>query len=390
MTSHNSTHNRRNSGVQTRLSRRSVMKSAVAGLGLLAGGRIAMPADTAPKKIRMGVVGGGFGAAHLWDEEPDCVVEAVSDLREDRRRGLAQRFKCGKTYNSLEELVLDRNIDAVAIFTEGPNHVKHTVLAMQHGKHVFCAVPACMGYSVQEGLDQAGTLLDCVRTTGLTYMMAETSYYQYFVISMRRAYQAGVVAGIHYCESEYLHPGLEGLWFAGGKPTWRHGAPPMFYPTHCTAHLIGITGERLTEVTCLGWGDGDPQIKGNAYGDNPFWNETAMFRTTRGNPFRVRVWWRGPVRGAERCWWYAEKMPQYEQRHDWYRELLPPAMHHPTGHENSHGFLAHEFIQALVRGRKPAIDVYEALAYTVPGIIAHQSALKGGEVLKIPQFDRPG
>jgi hypothetical protein len=37
--------------------------------------------------------------------------------------------------------------------------------------------------------------------------------------------------------------------------------------------------------------------------------------------------------------------------------------------------------------RKPTVDIYEALSYTVPGIIAHESALKGGEGLKIPQFD---
>jgi len=49
--------------------------------------------------------------------------------------------------------------------------------------------------------------------------------------------------------------------------------------------------------------------------------------------------------------------------------------------------LTHEFVDALARNRKPAIDVYESLAYTVPGIVAHQSALKGGETLKIPSFD---
>jgi hypothetical protein len=39
-----------------------------------------------------------------------------------------------------------------------------------------------------------------------------------------------------------------------------------------------------------------------------------------------------------------------------------------------------------VRERKPAVDVHEAIAYTLPGIIAHRSALKGGELLKIPQL----
>ena len=35
-----------------------------------------------------------------------------------------------------------------------------------------------------------------------------------------------------------------------------------------------------------------------------------------------------------------------------------------------------------------AVDVYESVAYTAPGIVAHQSALKGGELLKIPDFGR--
>ena len=50
-------------------------------------------------------------------------------------------------------------------------------------------------------------------------------------------------------------------------------------------------------------------------------------------------------------------------------------------------FLTHEFIDALVNERKPTVDIYEALAYTVPGIIAHQSALAGGKQMKIPSFD---
>ena len=59
-----------------------------------------------------------------------------------------------------------------------------------------------------------------------------------------------------------------------------------------------------------------------------------------------------------------------------------------TGHGGSHVFLTHEFIDALVNQRRPAIDVYEAVAYTAPGIVAHQSALRGGEQMNIPGFDR--
>ena len=62
----------------------------------------------------------------------------------------------------------------------------------------------------------------------------------------------------------------------------------------------------------------------------------------------------------------------------------------PSGHGGSHTFLSAEFINALVEEREPAIDVYESLAMTVPGIVAHQSALKNGEQLKVPRFDKAG
>jgi hypothetical protein len=78
---------------------------------------------------------------------------------------------------------------------------------------------------------------------------------------------------------------------------------------------------------------------------------------------------------------------RYQQVPWWKTELLPEPLRHDSGHEGSHTFLTHEFVFALTHGRRPAIDVYEALAYTAPGIVAHESALRGGELLKIPSFD---
>jgi hypothetical protein len=55
--------------------------------------------------------------------------------------------------------------------------------------------------------------------------------------------------------------------------------------------------------------------------------------------------------------------------------------------EDGLAVLTHEFIDALVTNRTPSVNIHEALALTVPGIVAHQSALKGGEEqLQIPLF----
>ena len=67
------------------------------------------------------------------------------------------------------------------------------------------------------------------------------------------------------------------------------------------------------------------------------------------------------------------------------RPPLPPGVG-GGGHGGSHGLLTDEFIDAILRGRRPWVDVAQALNMTVAGIVAHQSALKDGELLKIPQY----
>ena len=366
------------------------------------------------RKLRMGVVGGRFGANFYFSDHPNAEVVAVSDLFPERREKLMRTYRCFRAYESLEILLRDPKVEAVGIFTGAPDHVRHSVAALRAGKHVLSAVPAAMT------LEECQELVDTVKSTGLTYMMAETSYYRQPMISARKFHAERRFGTIFASEAEYHHPGLETYFFEGSQPTWRHGLPPMKYPTHCTAFLVGLTGERLVEVTCHGWGDDSPLLKGNRY-DNPFWNETAFFKTDRGHSFRVAVSWKGALMNTERAQWFGDKMSfymehphgdgpllvhhkekqarddagfkfkhadleKYEQPKWWETELLPPTLRKDSGHGGSHTFITHEFIDAIVSGRRPAIDVFAAVAYTAPGIVAHESALRGGELLKIPNF----
>ena len=73
------------------------------------------------------------------------------------------------------------------------------------------------------------------------------------------------------------------------------------------------------------------------------------------------------------------KLPDLE------RPALPPTVE-PGGHGGSHGHLMTEFVAAILEDRKPLVDIATALNMTVPGIVAHQSALKDGETLAIPHF----
>jgi hypothetical protein len=78
---------------------------------------------------------------------------------------------------------------------------------------------------------------------------------------------------------------------------------------------------------------------------------------------------------------------KYKQPMWWQTDMLPEQLRHDSGTGGSHTFNTHEFIDALVNIRKPLVDVYEALAYTDPGIMGHPSALRNGEYMTIPDFD---
>ncbi len=67
------------------------------------------------------------------------------------------------------------------------------------------------------------------------------------------------------------------------------------------------------------------------------------------------------------------------------RPPLPPGVE-AGGHGGSHGYLMAEFVEAILANRKPLVDISQALTMTAGGIVAHKSALKGGELMKIPQY----
>lgn len=397
------------------ISRRKFIRRSGLVSGLLATGPIFTYGSEFASKVRIGVIGGRFGATFQFHEHPDCIVEAVSDLREDRRNHLMKTYACKKSYPSLKRLLTDSKIDAVFLATPAPDHANHIIESLRAGKHVLCAVPLAMS------LEECERVKEAVLSSGKVFMMAETTTFMQGTLTARKFYQEGKFGEIFSAAAEYNHPGLEILWFENGEPTWRHGLPPMHYPTHCTAFLISVTGERLKEVSCLGWGEGDGLLKGNPY-NNPFWNETAFFQTNLNHPFRVEVNWKGALRNAERGEWRGEKMSLYlptghadagtiireentEGKDDagfvhtknnveafefpswWKTDLLPEPLRHNSGHDGSHTFITHEFIQAIREERLAMVNIYEALAYTVPGIIAHQSALNGGKQLAIPDYD---
>jgi predicted dehydrogenase len=341
------------------------------------------------RKIRVGIAGYGvcrFGAAFGFQDHPNVTVAAVSDLFPDRCANLAKVCRCEKTYPSLEEMVKDDTLEAVFVATDAPSHARHCMEVLKHGKHVASAVPAVFG-----SLEDAQSLLETVKSSGRKYMMFETSAFHQECNAMRQIYRAGGFGKLVYSEGEYFHYMSTPI---ASYRDWRVGLPPQWYPTHSNAYYVCVTGGSFTEVSCMGMPSIIPQLRpeNNRY-QNPFGTEIALLRTSEGGMARMGVSWDTPgyegemgrVRGQRGSMTGRNYVGQEKNLPDLECPPLPPSVS-PGGHGGSHGHLMNEFVTAILEDRQPLVDIHLALNMTAAGIVSHQSAMKNGETLKIPQF----
>ena len=343
------------------------------------------------RKIRVGIAGYGvcsFGAAFFFQNHPNVEVAAVSDLDPGRCARLAKAVGCNKTYKSCEEMIQDKNIEAIFIATDAPSHARLAIMALNHGKHVASAVPAVFGFEAEEDAEK---LFAAVIKSGKKYMMFETSTFHAYTYNKKKQYEAGVLGKLIYSEGEYYHDDagkLRGYNPKNGKIDkngWRKGLVPMWYPTHSTAFYISVSGGRMTEVSCLGMPSIYPEFQpgSNEY-NNPFGTEVALFKTSEGGMSRMAVSWDMQDALGEKGRVYGQK--PHDKNIKGERPPLPPNVH-GGGHGGSHGQLTNNFIEAILLDKKPIVDISDALNMTLSGVIAHQSALKEGEWMKVPQYN---
>lgn len=392
----------------------------------------------------VGIVGlGQFGPefVELFQQHPQVSEVVLCDSNPERLDRVAEAFGIRRRFTSYDDL-LASDVDAVAIFTQRWMHGPMTIDALRHGKHVYSAVP--MGVTV----DEIATIVDLVRSTGLTYMMGETSYYYPAVVYCRDKWRAGEFGDFVYGEGEYLHDMADGFYSAfeySGGADWKSTAsfPPMHYATHSISGVLAVTGSYATAVSCIGVADTvDDGVFDRAVSrwDNDLSNETALFSTADGGSMRVNEFRRvgmAPYRPEVRFSLFGTRgvfeqqtgasVWQTPQGWEDVRPLLTstevetssaaqsgvdPALQegfrsgfapvHDTsalpeefrgrhnGHEGSHQFLVHDFASAVATGALPPVNAWTAARYTVPGIVAHDSALRGGAQLPVPDFGEPG
>ena len=343
------------------------------------------------RKIRVGIAGYGlcrFGAAFFYQNHPNVEVVAATDLDPGRCAGLAKAVGAKKTYPSCEEMIKDKSIEAIYIATDAPSHARLAIMALNHDKHVVSAVPAVFGFEAEEDAEK---LFAAVKKSGKKYMMNETSTFHADLYAKRMQYQAGALGKIIYSEGEYYHDNVAAIGSYNPKNGkidrfgWRRGMVPMWYPTHATAYYVAVTGGgRFTDVSCLGMPSLYPEFKEGANAHkNRFGTEVALLRTSEGGMSRMAMSWDMKNAHGEQGRVYGQK--PHNNKIKGQRPPLPPSVGR-GGHGGSHGQLTNNFIESILLDKKPIVDVTEALNMTLAGVMAHKSALKDGEWMKIPQY----
>lgn len=348
--------------------------------------------------LKIGIAGlrRGAGVARVFLHHKECEVVAGCDLRTDLAKQWTEDNNVPYWFDDYSKFC-QADLDAILVGTPAPVHVPCVVEAMENGKHVLSEVPAC--YDLQ----QARELVDVVERTGLKYMFAENMCYYAWVECYKQMIQRGDLGEITYAEGEYIHDLGSLMHDQDGKLTWRTKLPPIMYPTHDLGPILQIMDDRV--VTAVGMHTGcrrRPEI-GNID------MEVGIFKTAKGNVIKqlcgfsvakepAMHWFclygtkgqiESPRTPSGKHLLYVEGMPGLTNSIE-----LPLSTNHQGappeatvgGHGTSEYYMVNDFIRCILDDTKPAIDVYEGLDMTLPGICAHLSAEQGSIPIEVPDL----
>ena len=365
------------------------------------------------KKARVGLIGLGFGSEFIpiYQAHPKAEVAAICQRTKSKLDEVGDRFGIATRYTDFREVLTDPDVDFVHINSPIPDHAPQTIAALKAGKHVMCTVP------MATTLDEAKEIVGLVRETGLKYMMAETVVYSREYLFIKELYDKGELGKIQYLAAS--HPqDMEG-W-----PDYWKDMVPMHYATHVVSPLMAMVDGMADYVSCFGSGtinDECARRSGSKFAveschikikDSDVAAHIWRFLWDTARQYRESV----DVYGSKKSFeWqlitdenpvlHTAKKPEPEiaERVEVpdYAHRLPEEIQKFTrgivdedhlsfiqggGHGGSHPHLVNEFVSALLEDRDPFPNVEQSANWTSVGICAHQSALKGGEIVNVPDF----
>ena len=367
------------------------------------------------EKLKVGILGLRRGMAHLHNflavEEAEVIgiADRLPDRQEAAEKAMREKGNQGRICNEYEEL-LAMQPDAVVVASNGRAQCGHALMALDAGCHVLSEVPGA--FSLEEWLK----IRAAVERTGKQYMMAENLCFMDFIRYWRKWIETGQYGEMSLVEAEYLHYLPNTMTTADGKfykpsevrdqgikdavPTWRADQPPIGYLTHDLGPLLEVLDDRVVSVSCMGgpWRCEEAPLRSDG--------QIALFHTAKGLLIQILVTL-NTVRPSEHRfrlfgtggsmeWSLYEKFCKrfnstMSEADGW--EIVDIGLaakdtDPTTGHGGTDINLARHFTQCLLRDGTVPIDVYRSIEYSLPGIIAGQSAEMGGTPLAIPDLRR--
>lgn len=365
----------------------------------------------AQEKINVAIVGLGFGKEFIpiYQHHPFTNMYAICQRTKSRLDEVGSQFGVSKRYSDFDELLADPDVHAVHINSPIHHHAPQSIAALRAGKHVACTVPAAT--TIEECKD----IVKAAQSSGKNYMMMETAIYTRDFLFIREMHSTGKIGRIQFmrgCHQQEM----------AGWPGYWEGLPPMYYATHAVSPCLALVKGEAEYVSCYGSGRISDKLA-SQYG-SPFAVESALFKV-RSQPLAFEVT-RSLFETARQ---YIESFDVYgdQASFEWsqienedpvihlgekpervkvpdYARLLPDPIRRFTtrgvyddehahlsfiqggGHGGSHPHLVHEFVSSIVERRAPFPNVYQSVNWTCAGICAHQSAMRGGEIVKLPLF----
>ena len=318
------------------------------------------------KVVKLGVVGLKRGAYVAWTiiGDENVVIRAVADSDPDTLKACKEDYekngvKDFLVFDNIEDL-LKSDIDAVYIATDKPLHTKHTIMALEAGKHVLSEIP------VIETREEAKLLRDAVKAhPELKYMAGENCFYWHFIKTWKEMHDKGRFGEILYAESEYLHaPDPNNFQPYVPENHWRRYNQAITYLTHNLGPLLYIMDDYCTEVSCMV----PDSAKYNPYREGGE-NGIAIFKTKKGAVIRIFIGFgmyvgydhnfalygtEGSIltdktKPLEEAYSYA-KLKDTEDTFEKFIEIPVKLSEHddPYGHGGADGLMMRDFIKCII------------------------------------------
>ncbi|HPP12082.1 MAG TPA: Gfo/Idh/MocA family oxidoreductase [bacterium] len=354
------------------------------------------------KKWKVGIVGlsRGRGFVNLFAAHPEVTVVAICDLDEGKLADVGDAFKLPDRarFSRFDDFV-NAEMDIVVVATPIPCHAQQSIRSLEAGKHVLCE--QTVAYTIEE----CQQVVAAVKRTGRKYMMAENYCYFHYVREWKKVIDAGHLGEIYYAEGEYIHDILPLLVNEQtGQFYWRHERPPIWYCAHTLGPLLLLMNDRIVKGCGVTSGfKSFPQYKEHP-GFLDF--ELGLFQTEKGSIVKIL---RSQVPASPHFVWYSlygtkGHLENRRVRGEGFIYLrdksgkdgepftsetvdpeAPPEAK-SGGHGTSEYYLIRDFLSAIENDTNPPIDVFRATEWTIPGLIAHQSAMEDGRWLEVPRL----